>query len=155
MPPRKWDDATKATALELYASEGGKVASERTGVPEGTIRNWAKRTTDAIERAAGVEIVTSPVTPMAWPERRELVVKELGGLVQLALERTRHAFERGKMRDARDGAVALAILCDKAQLLSGGTTSRSEAFSVNMSPDDVKARIAALEAELGAPEIEQ
>jgi hypothetical protein len=154
MPARKWDDATKATALELYAAEGGKVASERTGVPEGTIRNWVSRTTDAIEHAAGVEIVTTSAVTMPWSERREHVVKELGGLVQLAMERTRIAFESGKMRDARDGAVALAVLIDKAQLLSGGSTSRSEAFSVNMSPDDVKARIAALEAELGAPEIE-
>jgi hypothetical protein len=152
MPPRKWDDATKATALELFATAGGKVASERTGVPEGTIRSWAKRTMDEVELAAGIELVPrseSGVLSMSWPERRALVVNEIGDLVALAITKTREAFERGRMRDARDGAVALAILADKAQLLTGAATARTESFSIHADAEDVKAQIAALEAELG------
>jgi hypothetical protein len=53
----------------------------------------------------------------------------MGDAAELALETAVEALEDGKIRDAQSAAVTMAILVDKAQLLSGGATSRSEHLS--------------------------
>lgn len=146
MPARKWDEATKSRALELFAERGGAAAEVATGVPQATIRSWARRTVQAVEVTAGVELVAHDVP---WRERRAVVLAKTGDLVVLGIEETRKAFENGKLRDARDGAVAVGILIDKAQLLSGLATDRRESMSVHLSGAEVQSQIKELEQELG------
>jgi transposase-like protein len=152
MPARKWTEAEKQRALELYAAEDVHAASQRTGVPVATIRSWAQRTTKAIGRAGqsvtGAEIVVSRSARL-WTERRSEAVAEIGELVWLAFGKARECLESGRMRDLKDCAISIGILADKAELLSGRATSRSETFQVHASVEDVEARIAELEAELG------
>ena len=121
-------------------------------IPEGTIRSWAYREQGLVVRASGVELaVEEDGRALPWAQRHGEIVEKMGGLVAVAVERVRAAFEEDRLRDARDGAVALGILCDKAELLSGRATTRSESWSVSMSATDIAARIRELEEELGVP----
>lgn len=149
MTARKaWPPEVKAQALALYASDGGPAASEQTGVPQTTIRQWARRTIASVEMASGTELVPAKGSA-PWAQQRSEILGEIGDLVKLALSKTRDAFAAGRLRDARDGAVAAAVLIDKGQLLAGSATSRSESFSISASPADVQRQIEELERELG------
>jgi len=145
----RWPDEVRSEALVLYAEEGVHVAHDRTGVPVNTIRSWAKRASAFVEERTGVEVVPQSSSGVPWSERREVVVDQIGGLVALAISKTREAFEAGRLRDAKDGTISLAVLIDKAQLLTGSATSRSESLSLHGSVEDVQQKIDALEAELG------
>lgn len=154
MPARKWDSETKRQALSTYAEQGGRAASAATGVPEATIRNWVtrerQRAGEAIERAPTSDVVVIPPRQAEpWPVARDSLVADLGTAAVEALEATRKAIERGELRDARDGSVCLGVLIDKAQLLSGSATSRSESFTAHASSSEVRAEIERLERELG------
>lgn len=140
MPAPKWTPDQKAEALRIYATQGSGPAASQTGIPMGTIRSWALRTGVAAscteQRRATVE-----ASRLHWAERRGVMVEEIGAVAHMALAQTVQALEEGKTRDAKDLATTMAILVDKAQLLSGGATSRSEHA-------DPRARVAHLKDEL-------
>lgn len=140
MPAPKWTAEQKAEALALYEADGLKTATEATGIPASTIRSLAHRSGVAArcteQRRANVE-----ATKLLWAERRGVMVEEIGAVAHMALAQTVAALELGKSRDAKDLATTMAILVDKAQLLSGGATSRSEHA-------DPRARLAHLKDEL-------
>jgi hypothetical protein len=48
-----------------------------------------------------------------------------------AVAKARDAVRRGRASDARSFAVAAAVMADKAVLLSGGATSRTESLNLN------------------------
>jgi hypothetical protein len=153
MPARRWSDAQRSTALDVFAREGCAAASAATGVPEGTIRSWAKREGDRagsqLDRRDAVEVMPRSAAP--WRERRDPLVRDLGELVSETLSAVRDAVQAGRLRDARDGMVAAGIAIDKCELLSGFATSRSEAMSVSldMGGIEIERRIVELEHELG------
>src|SRR5690606_6420338 len=60
---------------------------------------------------------------------------DLGKAASEALAATRAAVAQGDLREAKDGAVAFGILTDKALLLSGEPTARTDRRSVNVSMD--------------------
>lgn len=120
-----WTPEHKTEALRLYQTEGTNAAAAATGVPPATIRSWAHRSGVAAncneQRRANVQ-----AQQLAWAERRGIMVEEIGAVAHKALAQTVAALELGKSRDAKDLATTMAILVDKAQLLSGGATSRSD-----------------------------
>lgn len=63
---------------------------------------------------------------MRWAERRAVMVEEIGAAAHMALAQCVNATSVGQGRDAKDFATTLGILVDKAQLLSGAATARSE-----------------------------
>jgi recombinational DNA repair ATPase RecF len=115
----------KAQALAIYTDHGGAEASRETGVPATTIRSWAHR--------AGVATVATEKTRAAteaarlrWKERRMELAHRVGEQAEEALRRTAMEIKSGKTSDAKNMATALAILIDKAQLLTGGSANRRE-----------------------------
>lgn len=63
---------------------------------------------------------------MTWVARRVPMASEIGDAAQKALVLVHGALDEGKSREAKELATTMAILIDKAQLLAGGPTSRSE-----------------------------
>lgn len=120
-----WPAETREQALSLLRDGVGTRETERrTGVPKQTLSRWAKTAGINADLAARTEAAAAS-TKLAWAQRRALLVDELGNATVQLLEKTLAA-EDG--RDARGWATALAILVDKAQLLSGAATSRHEVF---------------------------
>jgi hypothetical protein len=140
MPAAKWTAEQKTEALRLYETEGLKAATEETGIPAATIRSLAHRSGVAA-RCTEQRRVNVEATKLVWAERRGVMVEEIGAVAHMALAQTVAALELGKSRDAKDLATTMAILVDKAQLLSGGATSRSEHA-------DPRAKLAHLKDEL-------
>lgn len=127
MPRRSYTDAEREHALGLIAEHGIAYARKQTGIPKPTLSRWAKK--------AGVDIGTLHREQTAnavqaikagWEERRSVMVHEIGAVAHMALAQTSNAVADGDMRVAKDAATTMAILVDKAQLLSGGATSRPD-----------------------------
>jgi hypothetical protein len=72
---------------------------------------------------------------LRWEQRRCDLANEIGLKAAQALDKVGEALEQGKLRDAQAGATTLGILIDKAQLLSGGSTGRSEHTHTNSELD--------------------
>jgi transposase-like protein len=121
-------EQTKARAIALAVEHGPaeaqrRLAAEGTEINPATIRSWCSRAgvaTVAAERMAAA----SEQHRLAWEERRTGMVHEMGATADKALLRATEALDAGKGRDAKEYALTLAILIDKAQLLSGGSTAR-------------------------------
>lgn len=127
---RTYTDDEKAAALALYAEQGPTAVTDAMGIPKATVASWAKRTgtrTVCVEKArARVE-----AAHLAWEKRRLEMADRIGHAAELALVQCENAIagdgERSpSMRDAKDAATTMAILIDKAQLLTGAATSRQE-----------------------------
>lgn len=126
---RSYTDEDKAAALALYAEQGPTEVERQMGIPKATVASWAKRTgtrTVCIEKArARVE-----AAHLAWEERRLDMADRIGTAAELALVQCENALAgiagSPSMRDAKDAATTMAILIDKAQLLTGAATSRQE-----------------------------
>ena len=63
---------------------------------------------------------------LRWEERRLELAHRVGEQAEEALRRTAKEIKSGKAADAKNMATTLAILIDKAQLLTGSTTNRHE-----------------------------
>jgi transposase-like protein len=142
MTRRSYTAAEKAEALELYRTDGPTIVEERLGIPKGTVSEWGK--------AAGIQTVRTEQTAAAtetarveWEHRRVALAHRMGAVAERALERSQEAIDAGKARDAQTYATTMAILADKAQLLTGAATSRSEHIT-----SDIDAAVAELEKEL-------
>lgn len=125
MARRTYTDEEKQRALALYETDGLAEAVLQTGIPKGTISSWGERaglqTHGNEQTAAAVE-----ATKLRWEERRLTLAHEMGSVAELALKVARENLEAGKTRDAQAAATTMAILADKAQLLTGAATGRTE-----------------------------
>jgi hypothetical protein len=119
----------KELALSLFPEHGGAraakiMAEQGYEVPGATIRMWASQ--------AGISGVSDSlraggeVAKERWAIRRARMADELGEVAEMALVAIRDAIEAGTLSKGRDGAGILAILVDKASLLSGDATRRTE-----------------------------
>lgn len=119
----RYDEARKAEAVELAVAHGKAEAARRTGIPAGTIGSWCSRAglaTVATERTAAA----TEANRQRWEERRSELVHRIGEIAEKALDEVNAQLDDGKLRNAKDAATTMAILVDKAQLLSGGSTVR-------------------------------
>jgi transposase-like protein len=125
MGRRRYSPEQKAEALALYAEVGAAEAARQTGIAKGTLQSWAHRTGVATtcneQRQANVDALKAK-----WDERRQEMIHEIGAVAQMALARTEQAIATSRSREAKEFATTMAILVDKAQLLSGAATSRTE-----------------------------
>ena len=125
MPAAKWTPEQKTTALDLYREHGPAEAARRTGIPLGTISSWAKRSgvqTAAPENAR----VRVEAAKIKWAERRLTIADEFGTAIVEFLAAGRKAAADGDGRNTQAFATAAAISLDKAQLVTGGPTERTE-----------------------------
>lgn len=125
MPRAQYTPQQKADALVLYAQHGAAETARRTGIPEGTLMSWAHR--NGVQSLAAEQTRAAVEAAKAkWDERKLKMVHEIGSVAQMALAQAEAAVMDGKGRDAKDFATTMAILVDKAQLLSGAATQRTE-----------------------------
>lgn len=120
----QYTDEQRAQALALYAEVGPAEAARQLGIKAGTIRQWAAR--------AGVT-GDDPRTRLAtegarvkWAARRDELADKAGAAAEQVLEAMVKAANDGDGMNARGLSVAFGVTVDKAQLLAGGATSRSE-----------------------------
>lgn len=163
MPPAKYDAATKTRALAIYVERGPRDAAAETGVPVGTISSWAKRAglqsqagenlAAAVEaRSLRLELKRSELAERMYDESAKLLdqlwrpttyfkIVTVGtgdGTSDVAVGRAE--VEQPTFRDQQAIMTSVGIAVDKAQLLSGEATERSEA---NGGPFDLEAELQA------------
>lgn len=163
MPAKKYDDDTRERALQLYIERGVKDAADVLGIPAGTIASWAKRAgvqTEAPENLAAavearslrLELRRGELAERLYDEANKLLgelwkpteyvkIVTVGvgdGVSDVAVGRA--TVEQPTFRDQQAIMTSVGIAVDKAQLLSGEATERSEA---NGSPFDLEAELQA------------
>lgn len=115
----------KAEALTLLAEVGLSEAARCTGIPRGTIASWGSRngvnSPDA-EQVAGV----AEVAQATWQVRKVALGEKLGTLCEKMATKIDERLDEDSLRGVRDLAASIAILVDRAQLLTGGATQRTE-----------------------------
>jgi len=145
-----WPQHVKSRALQIAAESSFVAAQAATGVPAATVRSWARRATIA----AGVELVQDRRgVAVPWPKRAPILLEAFGHASLEAVEAVRNAIRRGKSQDARNYAVAAGISTEKALLLGGGATTRTEAYTVSATAQprerpDYEAEIRELDADI-------
>ena len=114
---RRYTRKQKAIAVLAAANATVAAASEQTGVPESTIRYWFDK-----------------------PEFAELRAKtdqeRADGFRLLALAAANRLAELVPTMEPKDLVILMGVATDKAQLVSGGATSRTENRSITDGMDD-------------------
>lgn len=144
-PRNRHDPDTKAEALRLVAEVGPCEAARRLGIPEGTVKSWARRA--GISSPNGEQTAKAVATAsVAWAVRRAALVDEMGRAATKAVARLNERLDGDTTTGLRDLAVSAAVMIDKAQLLSGQATGRTEA--AHTVSDERKAKAVAVFDEL-------
>jgi hypothetical protein len=161
MNRRQHPDDAKARARRLYEAHGSARAAEATGTPRRTINQWAKAgnwqppgnrvhlavapVPDA-RRGQGKAVATPLAAHAGWQPHRllqRLTVELWAQLDALAAAREAH-----KARDARDLAVVVGVLTDKALVLAkqtgsqGGQDAATSVARLRELVDGITARVA-------------
>jgi len=121
-------------AVALYVQHGLAEAHRRTGVPRGTLRDWAKKdgldTAQLSAHASDKTRAANDATRRRWETLRATMADRSGDLAARILDLVADHLEDMTPETAADVkhlATAAGILIDKAQLLDGHATSRTEA----------------------------
>lgn len=134
-----YSDETREQALAKIRDRMSlRTIEAELGVPRSTLSRWAQAAGITID-AAQVEAATN-ATKIAWAQRKTALVDRLGEVAAELLEKARDT--SGK--DAQAFVTSVAICVDKAQLLSGGVTSRHEQLGLERQRE----RVAAMRDEL-------
>lgn len=150
---RAYNDADRERARIAWESAGRSLrgAARETGIPLATIQGWA-----AVWE-------NPPPAPLAPPEVYEAVYEDVrtskkGEVIAAAWDLASAAFQRAKEAlpnaSARDAATVAGIAVDKAQLLSGDATERTEhniKAILGILPPDIRAEVVRLAAGDGEP----
>jgi hypothetical protein len=120
-----YSEEQRLEALELYKQHGPSEASRRTGAPVKTIASWAARAgvqtsapqkaADAIERQR-----------LNWASQRLIEADAAGTDASEVRNKMLTLVRDEQTQKAQQLATVYGVLVDKAQLLSGSATSRSE-----------------------------
>lgn len=117
----RYTPAQRDEAVNLAADAGLSEASRRLQISKGSLSRWCAE--------AGVELFQPKrvqVAALRWEERRLDLAHEAGRVAAKALAATESYLAESRPREAQQAATTMAILADKAQLLTGAATSRSE-----------------------------
>lgn len=139
--PNTYTAKQKSEALKLYEEHGPAEASRHTGVPRGTISQWARRDGLVTARSANAR-AGARASAASLVQRKHRLAEKLMGDVERLREQlwapalvhdfTKDgAFVTGHLDeptfgDKRQIMTSLAIGVDKIQLLTGAPTSRAE-----------------------------
>jgi hypothetical protein len=123
----------RARALDLAASIGPNQAADELGLSPDTIKSWQKRLAKKTHRELARQNLVMPVRAgLAWPERRKQLLGALAELAEESVAASRLAVSEGRSNAASEFANVASRALDKAQLLGGDPTSRSESRSLAM-----------------------
>jgi hypothetical protein len=128
-----WTAAEKQAAVDVYADTANLGQAQRTVTREdgtqpgkNTIKRWAATAghdLDAItERADHKTQSATRAAEMRWKDRRAAMLDDIGATADQALTQTIYYLNANNPRYAKDAATTMAILIDKAQVLSGDAT---------------------------------
>ena len=126
---RTYTDDEKAAAIDLTVHVGPTEAGSRLGIPKSTLANWLTpdQQAEMAERSTAKTRAATEAHSRRWAEVRAAMVDDAGDcarrLLAVLADNVDSLVPRSA-RDAKDLATAMAILIDKAQLLSGDATSR-------------------------------
>jgi transposase-like protein len=146
----------KERALALAADFGVGRAARETGLSENTIKSWQQRASARAHRELTRQHLVMPVRAgQPWPERRKLLLGALAELAEESVAAARLSVSEGRSKAASEFSSVAARALDKAMLLGGEPTSRSESRSLSVHADvgdmqDLQDEIASLEKELEA-----
>lgn len=119
-------------------------AARQTGIAKGTIGAWAHRGGTTLPAAERAELVK--VAQMAWRERRAGLADGLGGVAAKAVDLLLERIEEGAIGN-RDLVAAVGMLIDRAQLLGGDATQRTEVLvTKSQAIEEARQRASALRA---------
>lgn len=127
---RRYTKATKAAAIVAAEASSVLAASEQTGIPESTIRYW----------------MDDPKFAQLRENAREHIAEEAMVVARMGWQKLAVAIARGEI-EARDLVMAVGMATDKAILLSGGATARTETRDITGTISDAELIAAIREAD--------
>lgn len=137
--PRTYTEEQKATAVGIYRTDGSKAAARQTGIPESTIKSWARRLnvhTEVVSRNQAAVEAARVKAELRREDVREKILtrieRVLERMVEPAKEIRRVAGVEVEVTlgeptptGMRELAVTLGILIDKLRLEGGEVTDRT------------------------------
>lgn len=133
----------------LAGGESAITLAIEAGVSRGSVYRWAREAGANLDRSRTEAATAGAVA--RWAARRTGMADEIGESAEKALAACVDALGAGDVRRAKEAALTLAILVDKAQLLSGEPTSRNGAvLDPHALLEAGKARVAYLRPRDGA-----
>jgi hypothetical protein len=141
--------------LALAADLGVGRAARELNLSENTIKSWQKRQAARSHRELTRQGLVMPVRRnVPWVSRRAELLAGLASLAEESVAAARLAVQEGRSKAASEFSSVASRSLDKAALLGGDVTSRSESRSMSVHVDAdgmqrLQAEIAALEEELG------
>jgi transposase-like protein len=122
---RTYSDEERANAVDLYAKHGPSEAARLTNIPMKTIASWANR--DGVQTSAPrVALSANEANRVKWETRRLEEANDAGADAARVREAMVAAALAGAAKQANQLYNVYGVLIDKAQLLSGSATSRTE-----------------------------
>ena len=113
----------------LVSGEPAASVAKAAGVNPTTLYRWAKKDEVDLSARHGAQpekaATATEGARRAWAGRKATMADEIGEAAQKALTVCAYMLDVEDVRKAKDAALTLAILVDKAQLLSGAETSRN------------------------------
>lgn len=140
--PRSYTDAQRKAALALHVEHGPTEAARQTGIPDATIKSWARRRGVRTASRDHPMREAVAVAELSWARRRARLTDDTGTAAAEILERLRSA---RTALEAHRLAMTLGILIEKCQLLDGSATARLE-----VSDEARRARVGELRDELAS-----
>jgi hypothetical protein len=120
-------------ALQRAAVIGPNRAADELGLSPNTLKSWQKRESARAHRElARANLILPTRSGLAWPARRAELLGALSELAAEAVAASRLAVQENRAKCASDFAAVAARALDKAILLGGDPTSRSESRSLAM-----------------------
>lgn len=130
MTRRRYTRSEKVAAIVAAEASSLTAAAEQTGVPKSTLAYWLDR----------------PEYEHLRTNAREAIAEEARVVARLAWQKLGEALAAGIL-EPRDLVMAAGMATDKAQLLNGGATARTEARDITGTLSDAELVAAIREAE--------
>lgn len=139
----QYSKKARETALKLYVEDGPGAAAKETGISRSTISKWATRAGVADDRTKSTQKATEAAAAEAARQREQIkvecrrqaleMIRRLGIRHEyfVGKEGTRRDLDLPTASDVREYSVAIGVLIDKAELLDGRATDRTETRSVD------------------------
>lgn len=124
----KWSEQDKAHALELLAN--GTPLTDvvaTTEIPKQTLSRWAKDAgLDLLGLSRSKATTAIAAAQARWEQRRAVVADKAGRLAELAADEATRLLSEGEYLEAQRLMTVMGVSVDKAQLLTGAATARTE-----------------------------
>lgn len=144
----------KPYLARLAAGEPAAAVAKAAGVNPTTLYRWAKKDgVDLRARHSASPEKTEAAQQgarLAWAARRDRMADRFGEIAEQALDLAATSLGAGAARNAQSAVIAACAAVDKAQLLTGGATSRTSTVDPSAAVAAGRARVSHLRPVRGA-----